>query len=388
MNAFSANLVSGLLKAGVSAEILLTGVTYRERKPMPLPQGIPVKHLRLPAIATWKKRWQNLVEYLEAQAPCIYLPNHDFNHSCVSSALSSRIGVVGIVHSDDTQHYDHAMRLGKTWNAAVAVSETIARRCRDSSWLDSERLTTIPYGVPVSDRPPTHEDAGKLRLVYAGRLEREQKRSGDLIELAATLVQRELAFTLTIVGDGPERRAIEQSIGERGLRSWVTLLPTVSNQEAIALCARHDVFILPSAYEGMPVSLLEAMGQGCIPLASEIASGVPELVIPGMNGLTFSPGDVAALASRVEELAESPELRKRLSHEAWLTIAGGDYRVEVMVARYVALFEKVWSEIGSGTFARPGNGRVASLDLPLRERLTAPLWGIRPSIRAQQRIPS
>src|SRR3954466_14040926 len=87
INLFAADLVTGLLERGVDARILLTGVTYREKKPIPIAKNIPAEQLPIPALATWRRRRNSLARYLIANAPCIYIPNHDFAHSCVSADL-------------------------------------------------------------------------------------------------------------------------------------------------------------------------------------------------------------------------------------------------------------------------------------------------------------
>lgn len=385
VNTFSANLVRGLRRSGRPARLLLTGVTYRERKPIPLPPDIPVSQLKLPAFATWTARRRALIEFLESEAPCIYLPNHDFLHSCVTSALSHRIGVVGIIHSDDAQHYDHAARMGPTWNAAVAVSDTISRRVREQGAIDESRLSVIPYGVPAAAAPvlrSAHED---LRILYAGRFDAGQKRSGDLGAIASALARRGVRFTLTIVGDGPERSSLQHDIARRGLADRVRLLGPVGNDRILEMCSGSDAFLLTSAYEGMPIAMLEAMGQGCVPFASEVESGVSEVIRDGENGFIVAVGQVDQFAERMDSFARSSIMRQRMSGEAWRTIAEGGYKVEVMIDRYVELFERVSGEMESVRFSRPGKGRITPIPVSLRERLVAPLWPLVPATLRQRR---
>ncbi len=385
VNTFSANLVRGLAASGHDARILLTGVTYRERKPMPFPPDLKIEQMKIPVLATWRRRWQTLIDYLESHAPCIYLPNYDFRHSCVTGALSSRVGVVGIVHSDDPRHYDHAIRMGESWNAGVAVSCRIADRLGELRAVPRERLTTIDYGVAASVQPPARKPAGPLALIYTGRLDEEQKRTGDLIRIAVELKQRGVDFQLTIVGDGPERLTLERGIARRGLQGCVRIVTSVSNDDVLRLCAESDAFILTSAYEGMPISLLEAMGQGCIAIATAIESGVPELVVDGRNGFIVPVGDISAFAQRIAEVALSTDMRERMRNEAWSTISTGRFRTQSMVARYAAVIDQVAGEVSEGTFTR--SGVVAPMRLSLEERVAAPLWSFRPDLRKQLTLP-
>jgi Glycosyltransferase len=382
VNTFSANLVRGLRGKGIDAALLVTGITYVERKPLPLPKDIPVERLVIPRAATWHARRRALLRRLESAAPCVYFPNHDFLHSSVASALSPGIGIVGIVHSDDSQHYDHASRMGSSWNATVAVSHTIARHLRDRCDADASRLSVIPYGVEVAEAIPGKRDAAELRIIYAGRLDSEQKRSCDLIAIAAELQRRNVAFTLTIVGEGPARAAIQRMILANGLHDKVKLRGTVDNDRMSTLYRDFHAFLLPSAYEGMPLAMLEAMGQGCVPFASDVDSGVPELVRHGENGFVAPVGDVEQFAALLAAFARMPN-RDRLSRNAWQSISTGRYRVTDMVNRYVATLEKVEAEMISGNFQRSGS--MSPMHLPLREKIAAPLWSLRPVVRAQQK---
>ena len=386
VNTFAANCVRGLSSARIDSRLLLTGVTYRERKPLPLPRDIHVEQLAIPAFASWRRRRKALVEYLESRAPCVYLPNHDFLHSSITSRLSQRVGVVGIVHSDDAQHYDHAARLGRTWNAGVAVSETIAARMRDARYVDESRLRVIPYGVPVAKVERTVEPERDLRILYAGRLDTGQKRVSDLLEIASSLENRGVGFTMTIVGDGPERRALGRSIEKSALASSVRLLPPVANDRMAEIYAENDVFILPSAYEGMPIGMLEAMGQGCVPFAANIESGVREVIKHRDNGFRIPVGDIERFADLLQRFSESAEERERMSRAAWATIARGPYTLESMTTRYMELLDSVSREAFDGSFSHDVHGRARPVRLSIRERIAAPLWFVRPSIRAQQKI--
>ena len=386
VNMFSANLVRELSSAIIDSRLLITGVTYRERKSLPLPRDIHVEQLAIPRLASWRRRRRALAEYLESRAPCVYLPNHDFLHSSIASRLSPRVGVVGIVHSDDAQHYDHAARLGRTWNASVAVSETIAARLRESRCVDESRLQVIPYGVAVADSARSVETDRDLRILYAGRLEAEQKRVKDLLEIASSLQKRGVWFTMTIIGDGPERRSLERAIEKSALASSVVLLPPVENDQMAELYAAHDAFILPSAYEGMPIALLEAMGQGCVPFAANVESGVREVVRHRDNGFRIPVGDIERFADLLQRFAESPEDRQRMSRSAWETVATGPYTLESMATRYVEVLERVSREAFDGRFAHDTQGRVKPPRLSIRERIAAPLWFVRPSIRKQQKL--
>ncbi|MEM8781022.1 MAG: glycosyltransferase family 4 protein, partial [Cyanobacteria bacterium P01_G01_bin.49] len=116
---------------------------------------------------------------------------------------------------------------------------------------------------------------------------------------------------------------------------------------------QNDVFLLTSDFEGMPISLLEAMGRGCIPVVTDIASGIPELVGNGIHGFRVPVGDIESFADRLTELAQNLDRRQEMALNAYQKISQGGYRTEDMVKKYIQLFERVKQEVEEGIYQRP-----------------------------------
>lgn len=382
VNAFNATLARGLRQRGHDVTLLLTGSMWRDDKPLPLPGDLAIEQLALPAVATWPARWNALHRYLERAAPCVYLPNHDVAHSGISPTLSSRIGILGIAHSDDPQHYEHAGRLMPWWNAVVGVSETIVQALHRLPHASGVRVEHIAYGVEVTPAAPMrltatiHEGEG-LRILYAGRLEERQKRVSDLVAIAQALRGRGVAFSCTIAGDGPARAALEARIADAGVGERVRLVGTVPLERMAALYRAHDVFLLPSAFEGLPLVLLEAMAEGCVPVASDVASGVPELVRDGENGFRVAIGDIETFAERLAFLSRDVATRMAMSQRARDRVASGPYGAHEMVGRYEALLEDIWVGVTTAQYARRPGGVLLPPGFDWRAHLRAPLAAIR-----------
>jgi glycosyltransferase involved in cell wall biosynthesis len=383
VNTFSANLIRELRALDIPAQLLLTKDPRKNvgRYSMPLPTDIPIERLPVSRQDSWQHRWQVMINYLEEQAPCIYIPNYDWSYSCVSPKLSNRVMIVGIIHSDDPCHYEHVYRLGKYWNAIVAVSEGINQNVSQEQPKLSSRLVTIPSGIPVASKLPQRifNASQPLKLIYTGRLVELQKRVFDLPKIMMALQERGVSVELTIVGDGAEANELQdkfQSFIERGN---VRFLGTLPNEQVLELYEQHDVFLLTSDFEGMPVSLLEAMGKGCVPVVTDIVSGIPELVQNGVQGFRVPVGNIEQFADCITKLQQSVQLRQEMSRNAYRKISEGGYRTEDMVKRYVELFEKVVRDAKSGAFRRP-RGRIlipAYLQVSLKNRLSASVRNIK-----------
>jgi glycosyltransferase involved in cell wall biosynthesis len=131
----------------------------------------------------------------------------------------------------------------------------------------------------------------------------------DFLTLVRAVSQLEPgAVRLRIAGDGPDRPQLVAEIERLGLADVIELLGT--SGDIGALLGAADVFVLASASEGLPMSVLEAMAAGTPVVASQVG-GMPELVNDGETGVLVPPGDPAALAAALARLAADPALRGR-----------------------------------------------------------------------------
>lgn len=359
VHVFATHLVRGLCERGVDAHLLLTEqdteLVSLPPDPMPLPPEMPVRLLPCPREAKWNGRWLALIEELERLAPVIYFPNSDYRHACVSPKLSSRVTVVGVLQADDPVHYEHAHRLGPYWDAIVAVSDAIARRTAAESPGLAPRLHTIPNAVEVPPQcPPRTARAGDpLRVIYHGVLNTHQKRILDIPEILDRLVAQGVPVRMTIVGNGPQRQELIARCRELSQQGVVEIRGTLPNAEMSRLLAQHDAYLLPSAFEGMPHAMLEAMAKGCVPVVSDIPSGVPEVLDDGVEGFRVPIGDVARFADRLAELQAAPARRLQMAAAAHRRILDSPYDARRMVAAYLDVMDRAYDGSRRGKFRRP-----------------------------------
>lgn len=354
VDVFALHLTEGLVKRGVDARLLFTNPDRIEVDQMPLPPHATTEQLPEDSREKRRHRRRALREYLAALAPCVYLPNYDYDHSPVCAYLPDSVATIGIVHSDDPMHYDHVRVLGRFWNAVVGVSSHTTKETA-KIFPRPDRVFRIPYGVPVlpSFAPRVDRKPGEIRLLYVGRLEQSQKRVLDMIELLDRLEGRRIPARLTLVGDGPARSRIEES-GRRHIEAGaLRLYGARRNDEMPEMYLDADVFLLTSAFEGLPVSLLEAMAFGCVPVATNVKSGVPEVVQQGVNGFLVDVGDVEAMANRIERLQREPAEIERMGEAARRSMEAGEHSLDRMVDRYLELFSTVDLDLRSGRFRRP-----------------------------------
>jgi glycosyltransferase involved in cell wall biosynthesis len=191
-----------------------------------------------------------------------------------------------------------------TLTICVAERERIAGLAAGT--CRSERTIVIPNAVDVEAVPPPRQDGNPPVIVSVGRLA-APKDGVTLVRALAALPGGR--FTGLIVGDGPDRPAVEEEVRRLGLQDAVELAGT--RDDVPELLARADVFVLSSRSEGAPMSILEAMAAS-LPVVATRVGGVGELVADGETGMLVPPGDPAALSAALGLLIADPELRRRL----------------------------------------------------------------------------
>jgi glycosyltransferase involved in cell wall biosynthesis len=188
------------------------------------------------------------------------------------------------------------------------------------------KVITIRNGVDVAGWPASKVDrrnrrmelrlaSGDLLIGAVGRLDR-QKGFSTLIRAMALL--NGLPVKCAILGEGPERGRLELLIRRHALEKSVWLLG--EKTEIPSWLSAFDVYCLPSLWEGLPNSLLEAMALG-LPVAASAVDGVPEAVTDGADGALVPPDKPAALARVLRALAGDPERRAALGRAAQATVA-------------------------------------------------------------------
>ncbi len=167
-----------------------------------------------------------------------------------------------------------------------------------------------------------------------------QKGLTYLLDAAALLPDPMFA----VVGDGPERAALEAQVAALGLRDRVRFLGYRSDvPELLAAC---DVFVLPSLYEGLPLALLEAMASG-VPVVATAIGGVDEAVQDGVSALLVPPADARALGVAIRTLLDDPGLARQLGTTG-MAVARRSFSVEPMVRQLTRIYDELAHGCGGG----------------------------------------
>ena len=225
-----------------------------------------------------------------------------------------------MLHSD-IPGLDRFLNSRLPWmDAVIAVSQTLLDRAAEAApglGFGPERLHLAPYPVnpPVQANPsrPDRNPATPLVIGYCGRLVREQKRVERLVELAAHLDRAGVAYRLELLGEGPERPALEAALPKR---PGIVFHGRKSGTEYWDVLRSWDVMVFTSDYEGTPIALLEGLAAGVLPVHPELNCGGDHLASRVSPSLVFPAGDVRGAATALQHLASWPagewrQLRER-----------------------------------------------------------------------------
>lgn len=230
----------------------------------------------------------------------------------------------------------------------VCVSQSVADFSSRVAGLPADRLTVIPNGIDVerfvraspADLRAYGVGAGRKALIFVGRLD-AQKRARWLIDMAPQWLDLLPNYDLLLVGDGPERGDLEMTCRQQGIANRVHLAGW-SNEVPSILKASH-VLLLPSAWEGMPNVVLEAMAAG-LPVVCTEVEGVRELLGPQFDQQTAPLGNAQLFSDKLVAIAGSPELAAKLG-------AGNqerarlEFSLDAMVQSYSELYESLLSRL-------------------------------------------
>ncbi len=178
-----------------------------------------------------------------------------------------------------------------------------------SRWVPGRKCRVIENVSPFPVQPPQPAQQQPVALAV-GRLCR-QKGFDRLIAAWQQIAPQALGWQLHIVGDGPDRGALQQQIDAAGLGGQVKLLPATAD---IASHYRQAAMLLmTSRYEGLPMVLIEAMSFGLPLVAYDCLTGPAELIDDGENGYLVAEDDIEAFSQRTLALIGDGELRQRFS---------------------------------------------------------------------------
>jgi len=228
----------------------------------------------------------------------------------------------------------------RRFDLVVAVSAEIAERLRRAG-VPPRKIHVIDNGIEVAaletDVPTLRPDLAfdsKCVLVGAvGRLSPE-KGFDILVAAARIVVQQHPEVKFVVVGDGPERKRLEELAHQCGLEG--KLFWAGRREDMAGVYASFDILVQPSLKEGLPMTILEGLGAGK-PMVATRVGAVGTVITDGQTGLLVSPGSADEIANAVARLIQDSSLRTRLG-QAGRARVQADFSATAMAEKYLLAY--------------------------------------------------
>ena len=293
------------------------------------------------------------------------------------------------------------------WTAHMICVSKYERDLAYNLAIEPERIHVIPNGIarlPQTDTTPAAGDEAARgaapnssstpsttapRLIMVARTKAPKRH--DLLLQALAKVRNTLGYELpvTFAGDGPLTASLQSQAKELNLKliNWAGDVNNISE-----LLPQHEVFVLLSDHEGMPITVLEAMRAGLCILASNLP-GIREQISTYQDGV-LAANTAEAVAEKLLQLVRDPHMRKRLGKSAQQRFEDS-FAAETMAERVLQVYRQCTQEVqptpDSGTdenAALPNSNGLVSASVRRRDALQRwALWGVwmlAPSFMAAQ----
>jgi teichuronic acid biosynthesis glycosyltransferase TuaC len=229
------------------------------------------------------------------------------------------------VHGGDVLYTANRVRAGaeavaRTLGAAdlvIANSHGIEELSRDRG---ARHTRVVHLGAEIAPSPRQARPDGPPTLVTVGHLV-SRRRHGDVLRALAVLRSRHPLLHYVIVGDGPERTALEGLAARLGVAERVRFLGQLPPAQAIEEARRCTLFVMPSTEEAFGVAYIEAMGGGLPAIGCRGEPGPEEIAAAGDGMVLVPPGDIERLSQRIDELLCDPHRLREAGQRARATVA-------------------------------------------------------------------
>jgi glycosyltransferase involved in cell wall biosynthesis len=272
-------------------------------------------------------------------------------HALIYGAPAAGMARAAAVHTKHGMNPDLPRRIwlrrraSTLVDAYVAVTPRLARAALETKECEAARLHVISNGVDTERFAPNPEARRRVRAELGipqdawvvgtvGRLAPEKDQTLLVRAMAPLLDERR---QLVILGDGPERGAVEASIAATCRPEFCHLLGSKPDVERYLVA--FDAFALSSKTEGLPLSMLEAMAAG-VPVISTAVGGIPDVLQTGVTGLLVPPGDQQALFRQLLFLVNYPTAALRIGTRG-RDLVRADFSLAGMAERYHGVYGSV-----------------------------------------------
>lgn len=253
----------------------------------------------------------SVFQYLLSKVPCIVVtskPSITLLAACVlKKAFREEIKIISVIHNGTQETYKEYLLYKDEIDLYIGVSQDIQKgMCQKGVNSAKVLAMTCPFECEKELlRTYTTDETLPIKIGYAGRMdgmEKSQKRMDLLLQLIELLDRNKVHFQFELAGDGVAKSAMEEFIHIRQLDKKVTFLGQIERSKIKYFWQGQDICVNVADCEGRSISIIEAMGNGAIPVVTHV-SGVSEDIVNNENGFIVPLRDIETMAERISYLS-------------------------------------------------------------------------------------
>ena len=282
-----------------------------------------------------------ILDCLQKNTPHIFVPNLvvPAYYAC-KWAKKAGVATIGISHSDDP--FYHAIQKEfmdghKSFrlDGMICVSKELEKQLLKSKNAQKVKIKRIPYGVIIPDSKVKRDDTS-LRVIYVGRLAEQQKRISEVTRSFCKMTQKIKGVEAIIYGGGPDKINVENMLNVQQKTTAVTLGGNIPPKQMTDKLLKAHVIVLLSDFEGLPISVLEAMACGVVPVCLDMRSGITELIKNGKTGYIVDDRDEHFIET-IKELKADNQIWEQMSLNARQLVTE-NFSLEISCNSYSSFF--------------------------------------------------
>ncbi|QEC77922.1 glycosyltransferase family 4 protein [Mucilaginibacter ginsenosidivorax] len=316
INTWLIRLLPALANRGIEVSaIFIAWAAEKDCTTIPKLRALGIKCTVIPTAHYTEKQANWMLRYLQAENADVFIPGNMVPALHAAKwANEAGIPTVAVLHNDDAEYaaiIDQFVAEPNDTNlsAVVTVSEALYKSVQGRN--KNIKLYKIPCGAPVPKQKAILKPGTTFKVVYIGRIVKEQKRIDEITTCFCECAQNFPDVVFYIYGSGPDAALVNTIINAYNNPENVFFAGSILPEDVQQVLLSSHTFVLMSDYEGIPVALMEAMACGVVPVCKLINSGIPELVHDGATGL-FTNG-TKGLLSKIEYLKHNPGKWEELS---------------------------------------------------------------------------
>jgi len=280
--------------------------------------------------------------YMRKQAFDFIINNHSFYIHAAAGYFFDRSRIIHVVNNMLEQMVERES--DPLSDMIVGVSPYIEDLARQH--LSARMVTCILNAVKLPGESALEYEQCTDRpkdLLYVGRIDNRQKAVFLIPDIIQYLIDRDIRTGITVVGDGPDYEELKQMVKDRSLSDFIRFTGSVDAEKVSAYYASHKILLLPSNFEGHPLTLMEAMAHGCVPVVSLLPRCTDICVEQGKNGILVGVGEVKDFGHGIWELLSDGALLNNMSKKA-LEEARNRFSVAIAHQQYLDLMKSLEGE--------------------------------------------